>query len=490
MPVKVNPVKLSTLPLGSIVVDPNSKYGIGEDNQPIPIQWLIVDKDYALYPKDTVTLFSLNMNIKHILENDSSGEHFFVYQDCAFHKWLNSSEDNWYPDGSKFPPPPYSSEKGFLSNLSKMFLSSIVPTTIKTITFSEDRFTMESDQKRYTSYITETDNVKCFIPSAREVYRRVSGDGSYSIPHYEFNKMTYPDNSLTKSTTSTFRDCHVGHSVYYGASLFIINTIATAGVDTKGIMTNRNKAVITNLRADTIVNGNKNEDGTYTIIGAGDQMPPEAHFQSTDGSEITKYHCDDMMKVNLSYQVDDVNNDKICVYEMFSTTDSAKQLIRSHYPELRKDIQVTIPNHFLAQVSSGGSNGSKLTVILNDGIHDNQIKEIDLYKMTGGGASVVCGKIDTGFKISKITDIELSSPETPDSISDKSKIQIHISQKPFTDAQQANDDQVDISENYRNNTEYTFPNSVGSFYYRIILIRRDMNTDNDLKLTNIEFIVK
>ena len=131
---------LKDLPIGSKVVDPNTKY-YGQ-----PIVWIIADKNHEGYPANTVTLISEKIlclkcfsaqEYSNIVYRQKYGSN--RYKSSNLLQWLNSDESTL----SYSSPPssynvfngenPYDTEHGFLYNFSKPFKDSIVSTSLKTV---------------------------------------------------------------------------------------------------------------------------------------------------------------------------------------------------------------------------------------------------------------------------------------------------------------------------------------------------------------------
>lgn len=134
---------LKDLPIGSKVVDPNTKY-YGQ-----PIVWIIADKNHPGYPANTVTLISEKILCLKAFDatepNNSdnqrrgSGNNRYKYSNLL--QWLNSDSSNWYsaqheadapPNSSNTNYNPYKNEPGFLYNFSSDFKDAMVSTSLKT----------------------------------------------------------------------------------------------------------------------------------------------------------------------------------------------------------------------------------------------------------------------------------------------------------------------------------------------------------------------
>lgn len=141
---------LKDLPIGSRVVDPNTKH-YGQ-----PIVWIIADKNHEGYPANTVTLISEKIlclkafDAKEPNNSDSDrkryGNNRYKYSNLL--QWLNSGLSNWYSaqHGADTPPisnnvdgwNPYDSEPGFLYNFSSDLKNAMVSISLKTTVPSVD----------------------------------------------------------------------------------------------------------------------------------------------------------------------------------------------------------------------------------------------------------------------------------------------------------------------------------------------------------------
>ena len=121
--------QLSSLPLGTIIKDPLTKYN-GQ-----PIEWIIVGKDYSGAPEGSVTLLA-----KHVLSfkafSGATAEYprgTVSWQDSHIREWLNQKA----PLNGKVGPGqvvynPYDTEPGFLADFNERFIDSIQETTLQT----------------------------------------------------------------------------------------------------------------------------------------------------------------------------------------------------------------------------------------------------------------------------------------------------------------------------------------------------------------------
>lgn len=140
---------LKDLPIGTKVVDPNTKY-YGQ-----PIVWIIADKNHEGYPANTVTLISEKILCLKAFDGkeprntneDRKNYGNNYYKNSNLLQWLNSGSSNWYsaqhgadapPNSSNVVCNPYNNEPGFLNNFSEEFKNAIVSTSLKTARHSLD----------------------------------------------------------------------------------------------------------------------------------------------------------------------------------------------------------------------------------------------------------------------------------------------------------------------------------------------------------------
>ena len=121
--------RLSSLPLGTIIRDPKTKYN-GK-----PIEWIIVGKDYPGAPEGSVTLLA-----KHVLSfkafSGATTEHprgTVSWRESQIREWLNQKA----PLNGKVGPGqvvynPYDTEPGFLADFNERFIDSIQETMLQT----------------------------------------------------------------------------------------------------------------------------------------------------------------------------------------------------------------------------------------------------------------------------------------------------------------------------------------------------------------------
>ena len=132
-------VHLSSLPIGSKVIDPNTKY-YGE-----PISWLVAAKDH--YGNNATTLLAQNILTFKPFDakeptNPNEWQAEYGNNDYCLsniHQWLNAKGANWFEASHEHDAAPtednvyrnaYSDENGFLTDFSEAFLNALIEVTV------------------------------------------------------------------------------------------------------------------------------------------------------------------------------------------------------------------------------------------------------------------------------------------------------------------------------------------------------------------------
>lgn len=161
-------VDLKQLPIGSKIVDPNTKY-YGK-----PIVWIIADKNHRGYPDNTITLISEKVLCLKAFDAAEPGSDDFSrknygnnrYKNSNLSQWLEGNTTTWYsklgyddiaPKKANVSYNPYDSEPGFMYNFSNNFKGSLVQTNIKVL-----RHSLDGGGSEYL-------NRKIFLPSKTEI---------------------------------------------------------------------------------------------------------------------------------------------------------------------------------------------------------------------------------------------------------------------------------------------------------------------------------
>lgn len=270
--------KISNLPIGSLVKDPETTY-YGK-----PIIWKIADKNHSGYPTNSVTLITdkiISIKPYDGIERNNSdsdrrenGRNY--YKKSNLLQWLNSGETSWYKpmDNIDAPPSrdnvwasynPYDKEPGFLTSFSASFLNSIKPTIQKTVRHDLDG----GGSENVTS--------KIFLASTTEVgleNERWTAEG---------NKFPiFIDNNSRKSYVTQEAINASNYKVNLNASSSwwwwlrtpdTSNSFKLKNVNMDGMIHTNNAfggnygvRPLCNISADTYVEDNKGSDGAYTIV--------------------------------------------------------------------------------------------------------------------------------------------------------------------------------------------------------------------------------
>lgn len=201
--------RISDLPIGAKVVDPNTKFS-GR-----PITWIIADKNHKGYPNDTVTLISEKVLVDRQFDRSTT-----TYRDSELRGWINDNN-------------------GLMKDFSSGFKNAIVDTSIS------------------TSSGNTTD--KMFLASNVEV----GAEGDSAKEGYKFPIFTNDDSRVGKSFNNNnemwwLRTVRTSTTVYCVLSNGLPHS--TMHRDANGVRP------LCNLKSETLVSESKDSDGAYTII--------------------------------------------------------------------------------------------------------------------------------------------------------------------------------------------------------------------------------
>ena len=209
-------IDLNQLPIGSKIVDPNTKY-YGK-----PIVWIIADKNHKGYPDNTITLISekiLCLKCFDAIEPNNSndnrkrwGNSNYKYSNLL--SWLNSSGYRWYRSQHNADAPPsspniyggnpYDTEQGFLTGFSKKFRQALVPTSFNIKVSYADRGTG-------SNFVTSN----IFLASKAEVsfYEAYTSDTVISLFNNSEYRKAYP--TYEAYINSSFKPSNMNTSSAY-----------------------------------------------------------------------------------------------------------------------------------------------------------------------------------------------------------------------------------------------------------------------------------
>lgn len=210
-------IDLNQLPIGSKIVDPNTKY-CGK-----PIVWIIADKNHKGYPDNTITLISekiLCFKCFDAVEPNNTNELRRMYGNNNYKysnllNWLNSSGYDWYKaqHDSDTPPSkrniyggnPYDTEAGFLTGFSDKFRQALVSTSFNMRVAYADRDTRSNfvTSNIFLASIAEVSLYESY-PSSTVISLFDNSEYRKAYPTYEaYNNSSFKPSNM--STSSTYR---------------------------------------------------------------------------------------------------------------------------------------------------------------------------------------------------------------------------------------------------------------------------------------------
>ena len=269
---------LGNLPVGALVMDPETKY-YGK-----PIVWKIADKNNQGYPADSITLITDKIiGLKAVdanepKNNDSNRSRYGNnnYKLSNIRQWLNSDKESWYQaQHSADQAPiadylwdkhnPYDKEAGFLTNFSESFKINLVDTKLKVTLPSIDGGGIEE--------VTD----KIFLISRTEV--GLGNESSepegykYALFTNDTSRQAYPTQEAVDNSTYSHNDFKTSNSrfwwmrtPYTSGSYFVRNVNSSGGLDYY-VARNGSSGLrpLCNLKSEILVSDDKNSDGVYTL---------------------------------------------------------------------------------------------------------------------------------------------------------------------------------------------------------------------------------
>lgn len=269
---------LGNLPVGALVMDPETKY-YGE-----PIIWKIADKNNASYTADSITLITekiialKGMDAREPNNSDSNRKNNGNnnYKLSNMRQWLNSDKEAWYKAQHEFDQAPiaqymnsnhnpYEKEAGFLSNFSESFALNLVDTKLKVAIPNVDG----------GGYETLTD--KIFLASRTEV--GLGNEGS-EPEGSKFALFTNDSSRIAVTTQGCYDNSTYKNSSYpagskdywwlrtpsasYSGSARIVYSSGSLG-DGSAYVGGIGLRPLCNLKSEILVSDDKNSDGVYTL---------------------------------------------------------------------------------------------------------------------------------------------------------------------------------------------------------------------------------
>lgn len=269
---------LGNLPVGALVMDPETKY-YGK-----PIVWKIADKNNQGYPADSITLITdkvialKGFDAMEPKNSDSNRRGYGNnnYKFSNIRQWLNSNGESWYkaqheadqaPTAAYFSSNynPYEKEAGFLSDFSDSFKLNLVDTKLKVVRHSLDGGGVdEITDKIFLASRTEVGlGNETSNPEGYPYKGFTSNDSRKANPSQEaIDNSTWKSSSFTTSSNSTWwlrtpytSDSAYVRNVHSDGSLNWYNACYGA----VGLRP------LCNLKSEILVSDDKNSDGVYTL---------------------------------------------------------------------------------------------------------------------------------------------------------------------------------------------------------------------------------
>lgn len=269
---------LGNLPIGALVMDPETKY-YGK-----PIVWKIADKNNQGYPADSITLITdkvialKGFDAMEPNNNDSSRKSYGnnIYKFSNIRQWLNANGENWYkaqheadqaPTANYFwdKHNPYDKEAGFLTNFSDAFKLNLIDTKLKVAIPNTDGGGIED--------VID----KIFLPSRTEVglgnetntpegypYKGfTSNDSRKANPSQEaLDNSTWKSSSFTTSSYSTWWL----RTPYTSGSYNVRSVYSSGSLNNSSARDGGNGLrPLCNLKSEILASDDKNSDGVYTL---------------------------------------------------------------------------------------------------------------------------------------------------------------------------------------------------------------------------------
>lgn len=270
--------QLGNLPIGALVMDPETKY-YGK-----PLIWKIADKNNSSYPAGSITLITEKiiaykaMDAKEPNSGDSNRKSNGNnnYKLSNIRQWLNSNKEAWYQaqhEADQAPISsqlyngynPYEKETGFLSNFSESFSFNLVDTKLKVAIPSVDGGGYES--------LTD----KIFLASRTEV--GLGNEGS-EPEGSKFALFTNDSSRIAVTNKECYDNSNYQDSSYGPGSKeywwlrtpYASNSYSVRYVGSSGSLSLSNAYYgsfglrpLCNLKSEILVSNDKNSDGVYTL---------------------------------------------------------------------------------------------------------------------------------------------------------------------------------------------------------------------------------
>lgn len=311
------PRLLSSLPVGSLVKDAESKY------YGAPIIWKVMEHGHtgdpagssALVTEKIISIKAFDAQEPNNSNSDrkSYGNNRYLYANLL--QWLNSdaAAGKWYtaqhsadhaPDSTSYVTyNPYSAEAGFLSGFSENFKAAMMQATKRTVKSSTDGGSYEDITKK-VHLLSSTE-----VGLANENSSYPEGS-KYELFSDNASRVAYPTTEAVENSAYTNSSLNKSKPWYYwlrtpaASSAYGVRSVYTDGSRNSHGARNGHYGVrpACFVSSSIVVSDSVGEDGAYTIIW---NMPPKITTEKELGDKNTPF--------NVEYSVTDPDGDSVTV---------------------------------------------------------------------------------------------------------------------------------------------------------------------------------
>lgn len=299
-------MKLRDLPIGSVVVEPNTKY-YGE-----PIKWIKIAQNH--YGMNETTLLTKNIITYKAFDaqeprNPNSERKEYGnnrYKHSNLRQWLNGNKTNWYSAQHTYDQRPnsanvwsgynaYDSEPGFLTNFSKEMVDAILPTNLKVT------------KPNAGGGGTETVNDNVFLLSSVEVGFSAESTGSDGKHIAFFNsnedRIAIPTQKAKDNNESSGSPQHWWLRTPFASDLARVRSVRKYGDRTEYSARDGDLGVRPALNLQSSILVEEAGNGEYNIVF---NRPPKISGKDIDLGEVAD-------EIKYEYTVFDEDNDSISI---------------------------------------------------------------------------------------------------------------------------------------------------------------------------------
>lgn len=274
--------KISTLPVGAKIKDPQSVY-YGK-----PLIWQIADKNHAGYPANAITLITEKIIALKAFDgmessNPDSNRRSYGnnnYKLSNILQWLNSqaAAGKWYSGQHSHDAPPtnanswsshngYDTEAGFLNGFSSDFVAALLDTTVKVV---KNTVTDGGGSENVVS--------KIFLPSTTEVglanEAGIAEGSKLALFDGDVSRQAKPTAEAVNKSSYTHSSLNVNSPWYWWLRTpYASNSCNARIVNLSGALNNNNACYgnrgvrpLCNLSSEILVSDTPDTDGAYEIV--------------------------------------------------------------------------------------------------------------------------------------------------------------------------------------------------------------------------------